>query len=162
MPRCDTSLQALCTTGTMGQSLDTATVHGNYGDPPSPTVVDEHARRATWKHELSDETQLPDSVGSTITHVMGPLLQCDGPTNHLSSSGTQHGTHTDCSYPTVGNVFDFDDPSDRNLGDGARRPISDTDVNRLSTVNSRHSLDPNRLGKLLLVNLPTISGNIQC
>ena len=132
----------LTTTGTTGQSLDTGTVNGNYGDPPSPTVVDEHARRAAWKHDLSDETQLPDSVGSTISHVMGPLLQCDDSTNHLSCSGTQRGTHTDCSYPTVGNVFDFDDPSDRNLSDGTRRPISDIDVNRLSTVNSHHSLDP--------------------
>ena len=146
----------LTTTGTMGQSLDTGTVHGNYGDPPSPTVVDEHARRAAWKRDLSDETQLPDSVGSTISHVMGPLLQCDDSTNHLSCSGTQRGTHTDCSYPTVGNVFDFDDPSDRNLGDGARRPISDIDVNRLSTVNSRHSLDPNRLGKLQIISPNTL------
>ena len=82
--------------------------------------------------------------------------QCDDFINHLSCSGTQRGTHTDCFYPTVGNEFDFDDPSDRNLGDGARRPISDIDVNRLSTVNSLHSLDPNRLGKFQIISFNTL------
>ena len=90
---------------------------------------------------------------------MGPLLQCDGSTNHLSCSGTQRGTHTDWFCPTVGNVFDFDDPSDCNLGDGARRPISDANVNRLPTVNSLHSLDPNRLGKLQTIS-PNTHGSL--
>ena len=34
--------------------------------------------------------------------------------------------------------------------------ISDIDVNRLSTVNSHHSLDPNRLGKLQIISPNTL------
>ena len=142
----------LTTTGTTTQFSDTGTTADDYGDPPSLNVVDEPESRTLFKYAPSDETQMPNSGELTLPRVMDPPLQSDDFTNHLLCSGTQRGTHTDCFHPTVGNEFDFDDPSDCNLGDGARRLTSDVDVDCLSTVNSSRFLDLNRLGKFQTIS----------
>ena len=53
---------------------------------------------------------------------------------------------------SVGNEFDFDDPSDYNLGNGAQHPISGTSATHHTTITSSNSLDPPSLGKLEVIN----------
>ena len=146
----------LTTTGTTTPFSDTGTTADDYGDPPSLNVVDEPESRTLFEYAPSDETQMPNSGELTLPRVMDPPLQRGDFTNHLLCSGTQRGTQPDCFYPAVGHEFDFDNPSDFYLGDGTRRPISDIDGDRLSTVNSLHSLDPNRLGKFQIISFNTL------
>ena len=146
----------LTTTDAMTQLPDTGTTYGGYGETPGLNVVDEHESCTLFGNALGDETKLPTSGELTLPHAMDPLLQCDDFNNHRLCPGTQRGTKPDCFYPTVGHEFDFDDPSDFYLSDGARCPISDVDGYRPSTVNSLHSPDPNRLGKFQSISSHTL------